>query len=340
MAEFLTVIADGARRARPKPNRQRRSDFKRSCLEVRMFNVGEGEAILVVPPRSRNAWLVDCGCHHSKDLGEALADYLREKGLRLKGVILSHPHTDHGRAIKTVLKHAPLAPNIRYFHSDDAFFPTRRRGSGKKWLRDLNVKLNEVGAQTIIVNRRLRNANLGNGVRARLFAGKPAPEGYTSIFLNLRFRNAHLLFTGDVKCSYEIDLLKRRNHAEFRADVLKLTHHGNSNGTSKPLLCAVRPGIAIASTGKDSGHSLEFDVLDRLRDGGQRKIFETLIKDDVILRTDGRRLGGGVLYHVDFQTPGRFARALKARVRSVRRVDRDREPRSSPRKHKKCKGDC
>ena len=148
------------------------------------------------------------------------------------------------------------------------------------------------------------------------------------------------MFTGDVECSYEIDLLDRRNEADFKADVLKLTHHGNSNGTSKRLLCAVKPGIAIASTGTDSGHSLEFDVLDRLRDGGQRKIFETLIKGDIILQTDGRRLDGGVLYRVGFQSPGRFAKALKAGVRGVRRVDGDREPRSGPRKHKKCKGGC
>ena len=222
MAEFLTVFPDGARRPTPTPTRQRRSAFERSHLEVRMFNVGEGEAILVVPPTGRNAWLVDCGCHHNKDLGEALAKYLRVEGLRLKGVILSHPHTDHGRAIKTVLKKAPLAPNIKYFHSNDAFFPTRRAGSGKKWLRDLNVELKNARAKTSTVKRRLRNLNLGGGVHARLFAGNPVSRGYTSIFLNLRFRGAHLLFTGDVECSYEIDLLDRRDDPDFKADVLKL----------------------------------------------------------------------------------------------------------------------
>lgn len=338
MAEFLTVIPDGARRARP--DAPRRAAFERSHLEVRMFNIGEGESILVVPPRSRNAWIVDCGCHRSRELGEALAGYLRAERLRLKGIVLSHPHTDHGRAIKTVLQRAPLARDIRYFHSDDAYFPTTTPGSGKKWLRDLNVKLRQVGARTSTVRRRLRNVNLGNGVRARLFSGQLASKGYTSIFLNLRFRDAHLLFTGDVKCSYELELLERRNHADFRADVLKLTHHGNSDGTSKRLLCAVQPGIAIASTGRDSGHSLEFDVLDRLQVGGQRRIFETLIEGDIILKTDGRRFDGGVLYQVDFQSRGRFAQAVGAEVRGIRRVDSDREPRTSPRRLRNCKRDC
>ena len=337
MAEFLKVFPDGALRPTPTPTAQRKSSFESSHLEVRMFNVGRGEAILVIPPTGGNAWLIDCGCHDNKELGEAIAKFLRDENLSLKGVILSHPHTDHGRAIKTVLQKAPLASKFKYFQSNDDFFPTKKNVGGKQWLRDLNTELKNVGAKTSTVKRRLRNLDLGGGVRARMFAGDPVSRGYTSIFLNLRFRSAQLLFTGDVECGYELDLLERRKAADFKADVLKLTHHGNSNGTSKRLLCAVKPGIAIASTGADSGHSLEVDVLDRLGDSGQRRIFETQLKGDIILQTDGKQLDGGVLYRVAFKKKGMFEEAT---VRTAAAVENDREKRTSPGKHKKCKKGC
>lgn len=328
---FLTVIEDGTQRARP--NRARELAFERSHLEVRMFNVGEGEAILVIPPRSRNAWLVDCGCHHNTDLGEALAAYLAAEDLLLKGLILSHPHLDHGGAIKTVLENAPLARNVKYFRSDDAFF-----SAGKVWLGDLTTVMRRLGsrmARPVTVRQRIRNVNLGNGVRARLFAGKPVSAGYTSIFLNLHFGDARLLFTGDVKCGYEIKLLKQRADAEFRADVLKVTHHGASSGTANRLVCAVKPGIAIASTAADGGHRLERDVLGRLGGRpGPRKVFETFVDGDIIVQTDGRALDGGVLYKVDSQRGSNVAAAVGATTRPLNKIRRGRT------RHANCQRGC
>ena len=93
--------------------------------------------------------------------------------------------------------------------------------------------------------------------------------------------------------------------------MLKVTHHGSSSGTGAIFLGAVQPGIAIASTGDDSGHTLEPDTRRRIRGRPViREVFETLVRGDIILRTDGRRHAGGVLYEVTFETPGRFANAL------------------------------
>ncbi len=328
---FYEVFENGRRRA--SLTSQEESDFFASCLEIRMFNVGEGEAILLIPPRSRNAWLMDCGCHHNKDLGEALADYLAAEDLLLKGLILSHPHLDHGGAIKTALENAPLARSVRYFRSDDAFFSAE-----KVWLGDLTTVMRRLGsrmARPVIVRQGIRNVDLGNGVRARLFAGKPVSAGYTSIFLNLHFGDARLLFTGDVKCGYEIKLLKQRAGAEFRADVLKVTHHGASSGTANRLVCAVKPGIAFASTAADGGHRLEGDVLGRLGGRpGPRKVLETFVDGDIIIKTHGRSLNGRVLYHVDRKRPGQFAKKLGAQTSLLRNVVRGRT------KHTNCEKAC
>lgn len=156
---------------------------------------------------------------------------------------------------------------------------------------------------------------LANGVKVRLLAASGA-RVYTSVFLHFRFHNARLLFTGDSKFAYEKDLLNMFGKQSFRADVLKVTHHGSSTGTAKDFVKAVQQGIAIASTTKDPDHRLEKDVVKRLGGLGRpRRVFETAVHGDIILRTDGKRYGSGVLFEVDFTKKARlFAADLGAGV--------------------------
>ncbi len=68
--KFLRVLENHARRV--LPGTARKSKFEKSHLEVRMFNVGDGEAILLVFPQKR-AWLVDCGSGTGKTRNQTLA---------------------------------------------------------------------------------------------------------------------------------------------------------------------------------------------------------------------------------------------------------------------------
>jgi beta-lactamase superfamily II metal-dependent hydrolase len=165
----------------------------------------------------------------------------------------------------------------------------------------------------------------GERYRAHFFAGE-GDGAYTSVFLHLHFGSARLLFTGDAHCEYEELLIGSFSEEDdFRADVLKVTHHGSSSGTAKRFIDAVRPALAIASTADDDGHRLEADTLERLGGrAGRRRVFETVVDGDIILRTDGRPYGGGVLYEVDFESPGALADAAKAEVFSLKAVNKKR----------------
>lgn len=63
-----------------------------------MFNVGEGEAILIVFP-DRRTWLVDGGSSnspsHNAQLAGLLQTYLEDNRLLLETCVPSHPHADH-----------------------------------------------------------------------------------------------------------------------------------------------------------------------------------------------------------------------------------------------------
>ena len=95
------------------PGGTRKKSFAQSHLEVRMFNVKDGEAILLVFPGKR-AWLIDGGSGngdaHNQKLGGLLATYLQAAGLTLEVLVPSHAHKDHaGRSCLA----ATCAPTAR-----------------------------------------------------------------------------------------------------------------------------------------------------------------------------------------------------------------------------------
>ena len=332
-AKFLRVYPNGAKAANPK--KARRSAFEKSQVEVRMFHVKDGEAILLVFPQ-RWAWLIDGGSSTSTNqnriLGEQLAKYLKDRQLLLQALVPSHPHKDHVGAVAFLLQKKPkLASKLSYYYTGDAPW----NDTSVDWLNTLNNELSLLGSKVdrVILSNAHREVVIADNLKAHLFAG--SGEGkYTSVFVHLRYGDASLLFTGDAYCRYELELLQHYGEEDFRADLLKVTHHGSSGGTAKKLVAAVKPGIAIASTADDEGHFLEADTLGRLGGRpGPRAIFETLVDGDIILRTDGKPYGNGILYQVEFESPGLFASDLGATTRPLSYVDGRR---SSSNKYPEC----
>ena len=291
-----------------------------------MFNVGAGEVILLIFP-GRRAWLIDGGATNStprnKQLGNRLAQYFKAQRLVLEALIPSHPHKDHLGAVAPFLAARPkLARKVRYVRSEDPTWHT-----DASWLAELETELGALGPrrlQEIPLANQLQ-ALRGKQYRAHFFAGQ-GEGAYTSVFLHLHYGSARLLFTGDAHCEYENELLQSfSNEDDFRADVLKITHHGSSSGTGKRLVEAVRPAISIASTAGDEGHRLEADTLERLGGrSGRRRVYETVVDGDIVLRTDGKPYAGGVLFEVELDSPGVLAGAAEVGVMSLGDVNKKR----------------
>jgi hypothetical protein len=56
----------------------------------------------------------------------------------------------------------------------------------------------------------------------------------------------------------------------------------------------------------------------------KRRVFETLADGDLTVRTDGEPYRGGVLYQVEFTSPGEFANKLGAEVIPADQIQRTR----------------
>jgi competence protein ComEC len=307
------------------PGGTRKKSFAQSHLEVRMFNVKDGEAILLVFPGKR-AWLIDGGSGngdaHNQTLGGLLATHLKTAGLKLEVLIPSHAHKDHAGALASLLRaHPRLANKLTLYRSSDAW--TDATG----WIGDLHKETKKLGSKfdEVELQNQHREIAVASGVSAHLFAGS-GQAAYTSVFLHLRYHQTSLLFTGDSKCGYEKKLLARYGDGDFRADVLKVTHHGSSSGTAQEVADKILQGIVIASTAPDGGHRLEQDTLDRLGGLGKpRRVFETSVDGDITLRTDGQTFGNGILYQVELESPGIFATSLGAKMQTLAQANQGRQ---------------
>ena len=305
-----------------------------------MLDVGAGEAILVKAPTGESV-LIDGGCTRksmAKGLTRGLASLITRRSLT--GFVASHPHSDHLNAVPFLVK-----SHEEIFASRVAFVHNGRPPKAAAWWIELETALNAGrngrGIPLVAVRPGKPPVDyplLGDAVKTTFFASLYGHAPYQSVFMRVDYGGASLLFTGDSYCDYENELLDTFGRRMFRADVLKVTHHGSQDGTSVRLVGAVKPGIAIASTRYEEDrpknkqdHAWENAARSRLRKGTQGCLeLETWASGDILIRTDGRPIEGGVLYHVSTNRPGRVAAALELQT------DRDSYEATQKTKDKKC----
>ncbi len=289
-----------------------RQAFRANAVEITMYYVGAGEAIVI--SQGGNAILVDGGAGSAGANADALAKKLADEiaGVNLHAIVASHPHEDHTNF------HGVLSAKSGLFVANARYFDNATPAADTNWetIRDLKTRLPFRRVPVTDRSRRDRNRIPSFSLdaaayllRARTKAKSKERQKYWSVFMFLRYREAWMLFTGDVSKSYEKLLLPDLQELSPRAHLLKVTHHGSSGGTSEKLVSDLRPGISIVSTTDHDSHWLEDDVEKTL---STSKIYATYDRHDqlfrdIIVRTDGEvwRAGDneGVLFEVETRAP-------------------------------------
>jgi len=253
--------------------------IKPQPLEVIFFDIGQGDAIFIETPQNYQI-LIDGG--PSSIILEKLAQEMDFWDKTIDLIILTHPEHDHIAGLIEVLK--------RYNVENIVWTGVLRdTAEYKEWVRlieneDSNVKIAEAG-QKIITSRiffeilypfeNLERQNIKN-------------TNNTSIIARLIFNNISFLFLGDVYKSIERKLVKENIYLD--SNVLKVGHHGSKTSTSKELLEAVVPEIAVISAGKDNRYSHPHnEVLDILNDYGI-KVLRTDELGDIKVISDGNNI--------------------------------------------------
>jgi beta-lactamase superfamily II metal-dependent hydrolase len=254
-------------------------------LHVYFFNVGQGDAALIVSPEGHTV-LVDAGPASSADhLLNRLPELLTQ---RLDLVILTHPHADHHGGVEAVLRRVGakqlMEPQLESTPPDYDALLTR--------LGRMGVEFVSAAPPQNTPNAPLR-LPLGPGVELnvlwprhpteKLLDVPEAPLEANSIVLRLTYGDTAVLFAGDAHAKTEASLLTRG--APVRATVLKVAAHGADGPTTKAFLEAVRPRAAVISTGDTPAAA----TLARLKAVGAQ-VFHTDDAGEVQVVSDGKQL--------------------------------------------------
>ena len=242
-------------------------------MAVHFLDVGQGDCSLIVMPNGKTV-LIDAS---TNDEGENILEYLSLYDIdRIDFFVLTHPHADHIGGAKDIVEGIKVGkivmPDVT---TDTSVFENLLNAIDKK---HIPVHIAEVGE---IIS--LGNANL----KVLAPVKKTDDLNNMSIVLRLDYGNTSFIFTGDAEEPSESDMLDRFGKNEFKADVIKIGHHGASTSSSEEFLKAVSPEYAVISCGKENsyGHP-HSETVSKLNDLGIT-YYRTDKVGNVVFSSDG-----------------------------------------------------
>ena len=216
------------------------------CMDTVVLDVGQGLATVV---RTRNHTLVfDTGASYrggGSVAAQVLIPFLESRGLRqIDWLVVSHADIDHSGGVVALADYADIGELL----SGEPLPGTGRRATrctaGQSWIAD--------------------------GVRFRVLhpPGASSPAGNDASCVVLADAGGHrLLLTGDIEAGAERRIVE--SHALGGIDAVVVPHHGSLTSSSAAFVDAVKPGIAIVSSGFANRWGLpKADVASRWRDVG------------------------------------------------------------------------
>ena len=245
---------------------------------------GEGLTVSFIDVGQADCALLECGGEFmlidggNRDDGQLVVSYLEQQGVEtLSAVVCTHAHEDHVGGLPSVLAVYP---------TQAVYAPTRTYAS--KVFDDFVYYTDQQGLE-ITIPAPGDTWTLGQASVTVLGPVKSYAEtNDTSIVLRVSYGETDFLFTGDMETTAENDMLDYwGGRISWKADVLKVGHHGSNTSTGYRFLNEVAPDYAVISVGKDNsyGHPHE-EPLSRLNQAGVT-IFRTDELGTVIARSDG-----------------------------------------------------
>ncbi len=247
-------------------------------LRVTFVSVGQGDSSIVEFPGGE-VMVIDAGGSYGDDfdIGErVVAPFLWSRKIaRCDYLVITHPDRDHYGGLTFLA--ANFGPRELW---------TTGAGVPGKSFDDLLRAVGESAAHTKVL--RTGDRRRIGGAEIRVLSPRalgPWSDNDESLVLSIAFAGRWLLFPGDVQRLAEQRLVEEER-GTLRSDVLKVPHHGSRSSSTAAFVAAVRPTLAVISTGFENRfHFPSADVVRRYVENGGK-----------LLRTD---LDGAVQVRVD-----------------------------------------
>lgn len=256
-------------------------------LSVAVLDVGQGDALLV--RKGEFTLLMDAGGYvlEQPDTGaRVVSPYLRAQGIsRLNVIAASHDHPDHINGLLSVV----LSEEFNEF-----WWPGEKKPSQK--MRQILQVAESKGVKVRTARELCGDESLEQSLGLRVIWPCDAPSHLSqndlSLVLHIKQGERAALLTGDVEYEAEALILKAWDQLEgesYRADFLKVAHHGSHTSSTPQFLKRVRPRFAVASAGVRNrfGHPRK-QTLARLKARGVT-FFDTMRDGSVTWSTDGEK---------------------------------------------------
>ena len=233
-----------------------------SDLRVLVFDVGQGDSILVSFPNNGGNVLIDTSgdtmnYESSNNVGNRIIPYLKTVGItKIDYLVVSHGDFDHmGEAINLV----------NNFKVKNVIFNC---GEYNNLEKNLIMVLNK---KNIKYYTCIKEFNIDKYKLQFLNTKKYDNENDNSSVIYFNYNSYKFLFMGDAGVEKEKDILEKYNISDI--DVLKVGHHGSKTSSDKKFIDEIKPKHSIISVGKNNryGHPNK-EVLDTLNDS---KIYRT-----------------------------------------------------------------
>ncbi|MBF8280914.1 MAG: putative hydrolase (metallo-beta-lactamase superfamily) [Candidatus Magasanikbacteria bacterium] len=279
-------------------------------LRVYFFDVGQGDAALIVTPEGKDI-LVDGGPGNalSSELGAVLPFYDRTIEL----MIITHNHSDHLEGFIDVLRRYKVDRLLWNGspHDSNVYKTMMQEAQAHKVPQSIASAEHfeiEPGVSMDILwpPRRVAGAD-ANRVQA---TGTPSKAGTwfdnpderpsvrdvtekddqnsRSIVFILHYGESDFLFTGDAEVDVEQELLKEGKYTPV--EVLKVSHHGSKTGSSKEMLAAARPQYAVIMVGRKNKYGHPHSVTLRRLESAGAQVLRTDQEGTIEVTTDGKSL--------------------------------------------------
>ena len=243
-------------------------------LKIHYIDVGQADCALI--ECNGEFILIDGGNVADSQL---VVSYLQQHGVEeLLAVICTHAHEDHVGGLPGVLA------VYRTYH---VYAPTRTYSS--KCFDDF-VHYTDQQDLEITIPQPGDYLSFGGATMTILGPVKSyADPNDTSIVVRIDYGTTRFLFTGDMETQAENDMLEYwGSRQDWRADVLKVGHHGSETSTGYRFLREVMPTYGIISVGEGNsyGHPHE-EPLSRLDQAGVT-LYRTDKLGTILAYSDGK----------------------------------------------------
>ena len=247
------------------------SPYLNSNFEIMMFDIGQGDSILIKYPYNQGNILIDTG-KNDYTMTNGIIPYLKSVGIRkIDYLIITHGDFDHmGEAINLVNNFKVEKVTFNCGSYNDLEKELIKVLDKKKipyysCIKELNIENNKLYF--------LNNKDYGN-------------ENDNSSVIYTELNNHKFLFMGDAGVEVEKYLLEKYNLQDI--DILKVGHHGSKTSSSKEFINEINPKYSIISVGKNNryGHPNK-EVLENLDDS---KIYRTDQDGSIMFKIKNNKL--------------------------------------------------